>query len=207
MSNPRSIGICSLCAEKVSRTSMTRHLNGCTQPGDSGTLSPGPSFHLLVEGRHAKAYWMHAAVPIDAPFSKLDHFLRRTWLECCGHLSGFAIQGEKTGMTAPLCRRIDVGMKFTYEYDYGSTTELVVKVVAVRDQGTPKGAVQLLARNEPPPIICSHCEQPATQVCGQCACDDMGWLCESCADTHSCGDEMLLPVTNSPRVGVCAYSG
>lgn len=26
-------------------------------------------------------------------------------------------------------------------------------------------------------------------------------------DTHDCGEEMLLPVINSPRVGTCAYSG
>ena len=29
----------------------------------------------------------------------------------------------------------------------------------------------------------------------------------ACADEHSCEEEMRLPVTNSPRAGVCAYSG
>jgi len=43
-------------------------------------------------------------------------------------------------------------MKFLYEYDYGSTTALVLKVVALREQGLPKGAVQLLARNEAPRV-------------------------------------------------------
>jgi hypothetical protein len=207
MNNTRSIGKCYLCGESVSRASMTRHLNACIPLGISQKQSPGPSFQLFVEGRYAKAYWMHVAVTIDTPLSKLDRFLRKTWLECCGHLSGFSIQGERMSMSAPLGRLVDVGMKFSYEYDYGSTTELVLKVVAIREQGTPKGAVHLLARNEPPAIMCSDCEQPAEQICPQCACDDCGWLCQGCADTHPCGDEMLLPVTNSPRVGVCAYTG
>jgi hypothetical protein len=41
-------------------------------------------------------------------------------------------------------------MKFFYEYDYGSPTALVLKVVALREQGLPKGSVRLLARNEAP---------------------------------------------------------
>jgi hypothetical protein len=186
---------------------MTGHLNACSRLGIFGKQSPGPSFHLLVEGRHAKAYWMHVAAPINARLSNLDLFLRQIWLECCGHLSGFAIQGEELSMSSPLGQVTGVGMKFSYQYDYGSTTELVLKVIGVYEQGTPKGAVLLLARNEPPPVICSHCAQPAMHVCGQCACEEMGWLCQACADTHPCGDEMLLPVTNSPRVGVCAYTG
>jgi hypothetical protein len=36
---------------------------------------------------------------------------------------------------------------------------------------------------------------------------DEGWLCDECAVGHECGEEMLLPVVNSPRVGVCGYVG
>ena len=38
---------------------------------------------------------MHVAVPVTAPLSKLDDFLRHTWLECCGHLSAFEIGGKR----------------------------------------------------------------------------------------------------------------
>ena len=186
---------------------MKRHLSACGLAEVGAKPSPGPSFHLLVEGRHAKAYWMHLAVPVNAPWSKLDGFLRDIWLDCCGHMSDFMVGGETVSMSAPMRREIGVGTKFVYYYDYGSTTELALQVVAVRAQGTPKNAVQLLARNEPPPITCSQCEQSATEICGECAFEDSGWLCAACAETHPCGEEMLLPVTNSPRVGVCAYSG
>jgi hypothetical protein len=160
---------------------------------------------------------MHVALPVNATLTKLDAFLRHTWLECCGHLSSFEIAGEPYAsdpsdgdatMKHSLQKVVGVGMNFSYIYDYGSTTELKLKVAEVRAVGTPKGAAQLLTRNEPPSILCNSCgAAPATEVCAECSWDEKGWLCPGCAETHSCGEEMLLPVTNSPRVGVCAYGG
>jgi hypothetical protein len=216
MSKPVSAGKCQFCGEIVNRAAMARHLSLCAQPAGS-RLSPGPSFHLVVEGRQAKAYWMHVALPVNTTLVKLDRFLREIWLECCGHLSSFEIAGKRygsspmdgeMGMNRPLKQIVGAGMSFFYEYDYGSTTELKLKVAGVREDGTPKGAVQLLAKNEPPAILCQTCEtETATEICAECACEEMGWLCPACAETHSCPEEMRLPVTNSPRVGVCAYSG
>lgn len=140
---------------------MTRHLSACCQPEPSRLLPASgkrplvPSLHLTIEGRNAKVYWMHVAVPLTAPSSKLDDFLRHTWLECCGHLSAFEIGGkryasepmdEEMSMRARLSEVLGVGMKFFYEYDYGSPTALVLKVVTLREQSSPKGLVQLLAR-------------------------------------------------------------
>ena len=34
-----------------------------------------------------------------------------------------------------------------------------------------------------------------------------GLLCEDCAKTHEGGEDMLLDVCNSPRMGVCGYTG
>ena len=122
---------------------------------------------------------MHVVVPLTAPLSKLDDFLRHTWLECCGRLSFFEIGGkryasepmnEEMSMKARLSEVLEAGMKFFYKYDYGSTTALVLKVVALREHGLPKGAVQLLARNEAPQVSCQRCGiQPATQICTECA--------------------------------------
>jgi hypothetical protein len=198
---------------------MTRHLSKCSKvqtlapPGEHKTA---PAFHLVVEGRWAKAYWIHGAAPVKVPLSKLDNFLRHIWLECCGHMSAFEIGGIRyscspmeeegeSGMGTPLSRVLDVGTKFFYEYDFGSTTELALKVVGFWNQDKPKGAVQLLARNEPPQIICDQCKtQPATEICTEC---EGTVLCESCAAAHECDEAMRLPVVNSPRAGVCAYRG
>jgi hypothetical protein len=225
MSVEPSMGECHLCGGTFNRVSMTRHLSGCSRPevpplsATAGDREFGHAFHLFVEGRDVKAYWMHLAIPAEAPLSKLDRFLRRTWLECCGHLSVFAIGGnryvsqpmeelELKGMGVRLSRVLELGLKFSYEYDYGSTTELTLKVVALRDQRTARGAVQLLARNVAPQVTCQRCTaQLATHICTECAWSGTGWLCEACAVAHKCGTEMCLPVVNSPRAGVCAYTG
>ncbi|MBV1730429.1 MAG: hypothetical protein KUA33_09465 [Methanobacterium sp.] len=71
-------------------------------------------------------------------------------------------------------------------------------------EGEAKGkSIQLLARNDPPLIACESCGKIGTQVCAECA----TWLCDECAHKHECGEDMLLPVVNSPRVGMCGYTG
>jgi hypothetical protein len=196
---------------------MTQHLKGCT-------ISPvaarkGRSFHLFVGQRLDKTYWFHVAVPVDTTLHTLDQFLRDTWLECCGHMSAFEIDGQSyasaslddgdgVGMDGALEEVVAPGATFRHEYDFGSTTELELKVVGVREHGTPGGKVLLLARNDPPVITCQACgKASAAFVCPECAWDRDGWLCRKCAKKHECGDEMLLPVVNSPRVGVCGYAG
>ena len=193
--------------------SMTRHLKTCSvaqQPS-------GRSLHLFVEARYDSRYWLHLAVPVDAALYTVDAFLRQIWLECCGHLSVFRIEGESyvseplergdPGMDVELSGIVQIGMKFSYEYDYGSTTALNLKVLGIRDTGTPEDDVELLARNDAPAVVCQRCgAQPATEICNVCDCKGRGWLCESCAKAHECGTETCLPVVNSPRTGVCGYA-
>ena len=162
---------------------------------------------------------MHLAVPVEAFLADVDYFLRRIWVECCEHMSAFTIEGKhysyhpmeeegQLGMDVPVSRILRPGVAFSYVYDFGSTTHLNLRVVGLWERGTPEGAVQLLARNDPPAITCDQCHtQLATEICVDCACNDEGWLCASCARAHECGGEMRLPVVNSPRVGVCAYTG
>ncbi len=82
-----------------------------------------------------------------------------------------------------------------------------IKVISDREVEAKGKAIQVLARNTPPVILCEECGKPATNVCSQCIFDGKGWLCDDCAEEHECGEEMLLPVVNSPRVGMCAYTG
>jgi hypothetical protein len=110
-------------------------------------------------------------------------------------------------MRIALNQVLEVGTTFAYEYDYGSTTELRLRVVGLREHEKAGNRVVLLARNDPPEIQCDVCGQPAALVCGDCCWSGGGWLCEGCGREHQCGEEMLLPVVNSPRVGVCGYAG
>jgi len=161
---------------------------------------------------------MHLEVPADATLEELDDFLRNIWLECCGHMSAFEIKGkiysvapmadfDDETMEAILYDVLSPEMEFYHEYDFGSTTHLKLKVVS-QEQGQIKGkSITVLARNEPPTFVCISCGKMATNVCTECIYSDEGLLCDRCAAEHKCGEEMLLPIVNSPRVGVCGYTG
>jgi hypothetical protein len=220
-----SNGTCNICGGNFSKSTMTKHLASCKQGKAVPDTSLGEqqfkktkTFHLVIEGRDLPEYWMHIEASADAKLSDLDGFLRDTWLECCGHLSAFTSEG-KTYMSNPDEEMGDEGMdvmldqvlrpkiKFLHEYDFGTTTELVLRVVAERESEIRKKSIWVLARNDSPSITCDSCGKVATHVCSQCIYEGEGWLCDACAGTHECGEEMLLPVVNSPRVGMCGYSG
>ena len=99
----------------------------------------------------------------------------------------------------------------SYEYDFGSTTELTLKVISEREVAAKEKAIQILARNSLPPAPCDVCGNlPAILACTRCIYeDDGGYLCDECSKEHQCGEEMLNPLSsiNSPRSGVCGYTG
>jgi len=133
--------------------------------------------------------------------------LRDTWLECCGHMSAFSDKEGDFDMDEELENVLIPGQKLIYEYDFGSTTELVLTVISEFKDTPKKSRVEILARNEAPQTKCSQCENPATTICVDCIYDGAGWLCDDCAEAHECDSEMFLPVVNSPRTGVCGYDG
>ena len=224
-----SRGKCSFCGGPFSKGAMTRHLKSCKQrKGDLETLSAQPNphktkiFHLVVEGRWQPDYWIHLEVGADVSLISLDSFLRDIWLECCGHMSAFVIEGQQYVSTGPfgyalewqqdmeeveLGKTLFPGMKFYHDYDFGTTTQLKLRVLSEREGVMGDDRVRLLARNDPPPIPCGVCGKLATQVCLECAWSGEGWLCDDCADDHECDEDMFLPVVNSPRVGMCGYTG
>jgi hypothetical protein len=214
MTAAKSTGTCALCHKEFSKVAMTRHLATCLQR----LPRRGRAFHVLVEGRHAPVFWLHVLVA-DVLLAHLDRFLRAIWLECCGHMSAFEIGGSfycsgadgaawDTGdenMEIQVRQVLRPGLKFGYQYDFGSTTALALRVVGQCASDT-KEPVRLIARNNPPLFTCA-CGKPAIHICPECACSGEAWLCVTCASDHECGEDMLLPVVNSPRVGVCGYTG
>jgi predicted RNA-binding Zn-ribbon protein involved in translation (DUF1610 family) len=222
MAKTSSSGKCNLCGGTFNKVAMGRHLTKC-KGMTAATNSGNEVFHLRVQGGYRNVYWMHLVVPRQVTLKELDQFLRATWLECCGHLSAFTIAGrryaaapmedvsdsglEENSMDVPMRSVLRVGAKFLHEYDFGSTTELNLEVVGILNVAEKPEGIQILARNDAPQIACEECGENATQVCSQCLWQGSGWLCEDCAEDHDCGEEMCLPVVNSPRVGVCGYTG
>jgi len=209
-----------LCGRTFGKVAMSRHLTACLakQAAAADTPSTGVKlFHLLVQGTYLSHYWLHLEMPDTATFGDLDAFLRRTWLECCGHLSAFTRKtgrgaprggGDEVPMEAQLGQVLRPGMELLHEYDFGSTTTLALKVIGTRE-GTVgnEHEVRLLARNDPPLLPCGNCGQPATQIDMENSYDPSGWLCDQCAEDAGLAEEMMLPVVDSPRTGVCGYTG
>lgn len=99
----------------------------------------------------------------------------------------------------------------THIYDFGSSTETLLTTVDVRlgKPLTDKPIFQM-GRNKPPAVECMECSKPASWMCFECIHEngDEGTLCEEHMKRHEC-DEFggPVPLVNSPRIGVCAYSG
>ena len=117
---------------------------------------------------------------------------------------------QQRDIDVPLEEVLTVGQKFTHEYDFGSTTYLSLRVVSEREGVAHKGrnAIQILARNEQPVIPCRECGQPAVVSEPGYYSAWEGALCKKCASKGSEWDyEEMLPIVNSPRTGVCGYTG
>ena len=212
-------GTCSLCGSGCPHAEMAGHIRG-----HFGGDGPEPSragegrFVIRVAG-DGGPFWMFLEMVGSRRLSDLDAFLRKEWLECCGHGSSFFIGGSEycsdrhADGALPMGRRLDralhEGAEFRYEYDFGSTTALSMAVV---EAGVPaisggRSKVAVLARNDTVTFLCSRCGSKAVYVCGDCGLWDGGAHCYRCAPKHGCGMETMLPAAQSPRAGVCAYNG
>lgn len=193
---------------------MTRHLRSCKERLEGlKKEDTGEDIFLLRAG--AGPFWVYFEVSAKATLENVDSFLRDIWLECCGHLSLFTIgdvryasspqnEFDDKSMRVMLKNVLSPGMSFVHEYDFGTTTTLGLKCVSVRNGRHVKG-IAVLARNDLPKFECSICKSPAKKICTEC--DREGLLCAGCAKKHECGEDMLLPVVNSPRMGMCGFTG
>ena len=99
----------------------------------------------------------------------------------------------------------------THIYDFGTSSETLIKVVGVRE-GNPlsRYPIALMARNDPPEVTCMECDQPASWLCTECLYDlgETGMLCDEHVEGHPHDDYgEPMPLVNSPRVGMCGYTG
>ena len=168
------------------------------------TAGDQPCYLLKVTDKYGQ-YWLFVDIPLTSSLSTLDSFLRAVWLECCGHLSAFMWPGDyenehgknkKISSFAP-------GDVLQYDYDFGDTTTLIITFVEKTVRPAQRTAVRVLARNAPYEFPCERCGKPAKKL------DMEEWppvlLCAKCA--KNADSEMMLPVVNSPRMGVCGYCG
>ena len=216
----QSRGKCGFCGREMTKGGLSKHLASCPERQAAISAANQKSgqaeqiYHLQVQDAWGGEYWLHLEMKGSAKLADLDSYLRAIWLECCGHLSQFSVGGWQ-GDEIPMKNRIDrvfrPGVELTHIYDFGTSSETLVKAVGVR-QGNPltKHSIFLMARNDPPEVLCMECDQPATWLCLECVyeLDEPGTLCDEHAQDHP-HDEYgePMPLVNSPRVGMCGYTG
>jgi len=211
----KSEGKCLFCGKTFAKAGITRHMSMHLQDVVK-TGQSGQSFFVKVElpKRWGPApFFLSLWIDGETTLSTLDKFLRDIWLECCGHMSAFRISKSKE---IPMSRKVNQvfkkGVVVDYEYDFGSTTELSITVVEEYPVKADKKIV-LLSRNEPIQAMCATCnKEAATQICTVCSYKAYSMFCDKCAKKHAktCedfDDYASMPVVNSPRMGVCGYTG
>ncbi|MCC8079151.1 MAG: plasmid pRiA4b ORF-3 family protein [Oscillospiraceae bacterium] len=205
MSGKATQGDCYLCGEAFSKAGYKKHVLTAHKCEDGETQD---CLLIKVEAVYEKAYWLYLDISMASTLKTLDKFLRDIWLECCGHMSVFSTDdGWELSMSKLVCT-LPKGTKLNYEYDFGSSTELTVTVMDYITRPKQRKAVRLLARNQPLSFACGQCGQNAAYICCECEMEDENpFFCAECAERHESVHDYLLPVANSPRMGVCSYSG
>jgi hypothetical protein len=216
----QSQGKCAFCGREMSKGGLARHLSMCSErrgainAASHQAVGNQQLYHLQVQDAWQLDYWLHLEMNGTATLGDLDHYLRAIWLECCGHLSQFSLGGWR-GKEIPKSRRaervFEPGMELTHIYDFGTSSETLIKVVGVRD-GKPLSGhpIILMARNNPPEARCTECGQLASWLCVECLheLDELGTLCDQHAQLHPHTDYgEPISLVNSPRLGMCGYTG
>ena len=213
-------GSCAYCGRKMTRGGMSRHIQTCAKRQEVIALANRKRgknevlHHLQVQDAWYGDFWLHLEMPGSAALEDLDDYLRAIWLECCGHLSQFSFggwRGDEIPMHTKVSRIFEPGAELTHIYDFGTSSETLVKVVGTREgKATTPHPVALMARNDQPEVPCVECERPASWLCMECLYehDEPGTLCDEHVKTHPHDDYgEPVPLVNSPRVGMCGYDG
>ncbi|KAF0514788.1 Plasmid pRiA4b ORF-3 family protein [Gigaspora margarita] len=210
-------GPCAQCSRMFSKSKASSHLLQCIAETFAPSESTTEGYLICVSScDYPSWYWMFITVPKDFTLKDVDYFLRDIWLECCGHMSAFYIgdldyssypmTGDGTqSMNKKMGQILSPGLKFTYTYDMGSSTDLKLDVVATVT-ACPDDEINLIMRNDPPAFLCEICNKSAETICTLCG----GKTCKGCNEKHSCvikedDTYMLSNLVNSPRTGVCGY--
>jgi hypothetical protein len=204
----------------MAKGGLSRHLSSCSARQEAisrANQKPRhvqPLYHLQIQDAWQRDFWLHLEMNGSATLTDLDRYLRAIWLECCGHLSQFSVGGW-SGREIAKKRRVEQvfnpGVELTHIYDFGTSSETLINAVGLR-QGEPltKHPIFLMGRNEPPEAECMECDQPAAWLCMECLyeLDEPGLLCDRHAKEHPHEDYgEPVPLVNSPRMGMCGYSG
>lgn len=217
----QSRGDCTFCGREMSRGGLSKHLQSCSARqeaiAEANSAKSGKEqtvYHLQVQDKYSSDFWLHVEVNGRSSLEELDNYLRAIWLECCGHMSRFSVGGWGWN-EIPMSRKVEAifapGVELTHIYDFGTSSETLLKYVAMREgQPLSKHPIYLMARNKMPEAVCAECEAEAGWYCVDCLVEEGEWinLCyKHRADHDHDAYGGPVPLVNSPRLGMCGYDG
>lgn len=216
----QSKGKCAHCGIEIAKGGVTRHLSACAAWKELLTKAERKKsasqtlYHLRIQAVGSPQFWLDLEMRGSSALEYLDQYLRAIWLDCCGHMSQFISGrrwGEEISMRLRIADVLEPGMELNHIYDFGTSSETLIKAVSVRE-GKPVTShpITLLVRNVMPESQCIECGQPAACLCLECLYeeDEWGTLCDKHAKTHPHKDDgEPIALVNSPRLGMCGYVG
>ncbi len=133
------------CGLEIAKGGVNRRLSACAvweallSKAESKKGSSQALYHLRIQAVGQAQFWIDVEMRGSATLDSLDQYLRAIWLECCGHMSQFVFGGRR-GKEISMRRRIadvlEPGMELTHIYDFGTSSETLIKAVGVRE-GNP----------------------------------------------------------------------
>lgn len=203
---------CYYCNKELTERTIKKHMKNCSEMKKSidekriDDKEQRNQFIIAIKPEYAgNEYCVYLSIAGTLGLVHMDQFIRDIWVECCGHLSSFKIKGkfyQDQSMNTKLNDILDIDEKFEYEYDFGSTTYLILEVVDIIQVPSRFSQIEIIARNHQ---IKHECE-----ICGLEAkyfnYEKNEWECEKCIDEDA---DMIFKFDycNSPRDGVCGYEG
>lgn len=198
-------GECKFCGGVFTKREIVSHLDKCEKRKDN--RSTKKYLRLIITDKYIKNFWLIAEVDKEAKFKDLDKFIRNIWVECCEHLSLFGDYGSTIGMNRVIMDTLHTGESIPYIYDFGSSTELVIKAHSFSNFKLEiNKKIELAGRNYLPKSDCMKCGKQAKKLCTYCTAGKKAFFCENCAKSHHKSEDCnIMNLANSPRAGVCGY--
>ena len=229
-------GLCKYCGKKLAPKEMLAHLVKCEKRDEkiyAAKKEMEGFFDILITSKEMEDYWMIIEVNEKTMLKEIDTFLREIWLGNEQCLSIFKIKNVKykyisggnllyvepeQSMYHTLKNILSVGETFDYTYGENKTTEIKLTVFSHRiGRRHEEEDIVLLSRNIPPERICYKCKKNNASWVDtiKYSFDDDAFLCDECKEKVESNKlfiqmeytENMLPIYNSPRMGIGDYEG
>lgn len=219
-----SQGKCYICGNHYSDKGICRHIGTCIADrygSNPASQKVDGTYLLKVQDKYCKEFYLFLLADMCVRLDELDQYLKDIWLECCGHLSSYKIDGveydcdpdsswdQAEDMDIALGDVLEAGMSFSYTYDFGSSTILTLRVLAIYEPFHDEKGIHLAGRNLRPSFPCSFCKNEAIAMYENLYDGENGVVCKDCMEKMQEKDEDISfsDMLNSPRAGVCGYGG